>query len=344
MSEQSHRSPVRGLVSTLTAKVTDIPRQFLDRERSELDEIRRTGRGGRVHSVTTADGATLHAEIDGSPQSSVTVIFCHGYTLNLTSWREQRGPIAGPSVQRVFYDQRGFGMSEDARSEPATIDHLARDLYDVIDDVAPSGPVILVGHSMGSMVIQALAGIHPELFGSRVVTAVLIATAARGRDITIGLPSGLVRQVMKVAPGVLKLIGSRPEVVRAVGLAPYLEIARLFHARSAEHDTKRIFAAMVSANSMDALATYLTPVVTYDGTETLSALSAARVIVVAGQKDMTTTVALNRDVAESIPGAELVVVPDCGHMVPLEKPDTLNTLLLDTVSAATSSARNGEGA
>lgn len=330
--------------AAMTARVARTRDRLRGGRADEVDELRKTGRGGRAHSVVAADGAKLHAEVDGSPQSAVTVIFCHGYTLNLTSWREQRGPIAEASVQRVFYDQRGFGMSEHAAVRPATIDQLAEDLLCVIEDCAPTGPVVLVGHSMGAMVIQALAGVRPELFGPRVVAAVLIATAARGRELTLGLPSGLVRQLTKLAPGVLKVIGLRPELVRAVGLAPYLEVARLFHARTAAADTRRIFAAMVSANSMGALANYLPAVTGYDGTDALPLLSGARVLVVAGQKDVTTTVALNRDVAAAIPGAELTVVENSGHMVPLEQPEVVNRLLSEVIAYARSAAGNPGGA
>ncbi len=330
------RNRVTAWPGALAAGVGKVRDRLRGGSHAELNEIRRTGRGGHVHHVTLDDGKTLHAEIDGAEQNGeVTVIFCHGYTLNLTSWREQRGPLADPSVERVFYDQRGFGMSEDAAIEPATMEQLAHDLRCVIDDCAPSGPVILVGHSMGAMVIQALAGLNPELFGPRVVGVVLIATAIRGRDLTLGLPSPLVRQITKFAPGLLRLLGLRPEVVRAAGLAPYLEIGRLFHARSTELDTRRIFAAMVSQNSMNALANYLPAVTGYDTTKALPALAGAdKVVVVTGEKDVTTTVELNRAVAEAIPGAELVIVPDSGHMVPLEQPERLNDLLRSLIDSA----------
>ena len=35
--------------------------------------------------------------------------------------------------------------------------------------MVPDGPIVLVGHSMGGMTIVALAELHPELFGDRVV-------------------------------------------------------------------------------------------------------------------------------------------------------------------------------
>jgi pimeloyl-ACP methyl ester carboxylesterase len=38
----------------------------------------------------------------------------------------------------------------------------------VLDAVVPTGPVVLVGHSMGGMTVMALADSAPELFGPRV--------------------------------------------------------------------------------------------------------------------------------------------------------------------------------
>src|SRR4051794_3392212 len=45
---------------------------------------------GRVASVTASDGVSLHVEVDGSEDAPLTVVFCHGYTLNLDSWHYQR--------------------------------------------------------------------------------------------------------------------------------------------------------------------------------------------------------------------------------------------------------------
>jgi pimeloyl-ACP methyl ester carboxylesterase len=41
--------------------------------------------------------------------------------------------------------------------------------------------VVLVGHSMGGMTVMALADEHPELFGSKIIGAVLISGACADR-------------------------------------------------------------------------------------------------------------------------------------------------------------------
>ncbi|HSX67555.1 alpha/beta hydrolase, partial [Nocardioides sp.] len=123
--------------------------------------------------VTLEDGTRLAVEADGPVDAAVSVVFVHGFTLNLTSFRNQRATLQAASgdVRRIFVDQRGFGSSERGPRGKASIDQLARDLAEIVE--AAPGRVVLVGHSMGGMVILALAGLRPDLFGGRVRGTVL---------------------------------------------------------------------------------------------------------------------------------------------------------------------------
>ena len=98
--------------------------------------------------VLASDGVPLHVEIDGPDTAPVTIIFCHGYTLNQDCWHFQRRDLA--DYRLVFWDQRDHGRSGRAEPDGATIDQLGADLKAVIDATVP-GPatVVLVGHSMG---------------------------------------------------------------------------------------------------------------------------------------------------------------------------------------------------
>ena len=103
-------------------------------------------------------------------EPEVTVVFAHGFCLNLDCWHFQRAAYRG-LVRTVYYDQRSHGRSgrSTASTRPSTSS--ASDLSTVLDAVAPEGRVVLVGHSMGGMTIVALAEQYPELFGDRVVGA-----------------------------------------------------------------------------------------------------------------------------------------------------------------------------
>ena len=50
-------------------------------------------------------------------------------------------------------------------------------------------------------------------------------------------------------------------------------------------------------------------------------------IVVCGRDDAATPLALSQEIAAAIPGSELVVIEQCGHLVTMEKPDETNAIL-----------------
>ena len=54
--------------------------------------------------------------------------------------------------------------------------------------------------------------------------------------------------------------------------------------------------------------------------------------VVAGDHDLMTPLRQAEYMAERIPGAELQVLPGCGHMVMLERPDQLNRIIARCVA------------
>ena len=55
-------------------------------------------------------------------------------------------------------------------------------------------------------------------------------------------------------------------------------------------------------------------------------------LVLVGENDELTTPELAREIAGGIPGAKLTIVPDCGHLSTLERPDAVNAALADWLS------------
>jgi pimeloyl-ACP methyl ester carboxylesterase len=70
-----------------------------------------------------------------------------------------------------------------------------------------------------------------------------------------------------------------------------------------------------------------------DNREVLAAL-ACPVLVACGQEDVLTTPESHREMASLIPGANLVMIPDAGHMTPLEQPEAVTTALRNWLSRA----------
>ncbi|MDT7685562.1 MAG: hypothetical protein QOG57_5872, partial [Pseudonocardiales bacterium] len=115
---------------------------------------------GEINGEIDGAGAG-RGDVPGGPAAPVTVILAHGWTLDSRSW----GPVAralteGPPGRlppRVIrYDHRGHGRSELPARADMTIDGLADDLAELLAEFAPTGPVVLAGHSMGGMAIMAL--------------------------------------------------------------------------------------------------------------------------------------------------------------------------------------------
>jgi pimeloyl-ACP methyl ester carboxylesterase len=50
-------------------------------------------------------------------------------------------------------------------------------------------------------------------------------------------------------------------------------------------------------------------------------------IVVCGRDDAATPLALSEEIAAAIPGSELIVIEQCGHLVTMERPDETNEIL-----------------
>lgn len=136
--------------------------------------------GDRTRLVLTADGTSLAVREIGSQMAPVTVIFAHGFCLHMDAWAPQRAYLAmvwRGRARLVFFDHRGHGGSGAADTDSYTISQLGRDLDAVIRTVAPQGPIVLVGHSMGGMAVMSYVAHHQEAAAAQVVGVGLISTA-----------------------------------------------------------------------------------------------------------------------------------------------------------------------
>lgn len=281
-------------------------------------------------TVVTSDGTRLHVEVDGPATAPLTVIFAHGLADTLVTWRPQREALSGVPVRRVFYDHRAFGRSQSGPGVPPSIDQLAADLCEVIGATAGDGTVVLVGHSMGGLTVQALSAIAPELFGTRVVASVLMAHPIRGDLLTAGLPRWAAAQLRARGPAALARI-ARPDIWPRAVLACAAKRA------CAPGTAAAVWSPLVGrirANLQAVQAGYLGACFRCDHTATLSVLGNARAVVVLGERDRLVPPSSTRAVARALPGAEQVSIEHSGHMVHLEAPDLVNAVLDDVITTA----------
>ncbi|WP_329239530.1 alpha/beta hydrolase [Actinoallomurus sp. NBC_01490] len=279
----------------------------------------------RSMTVTADDGVELHAEIQDAPGAPLTVVFCHGYLLNCTSWDVQRTMLAG-KARVVLWDHRGHGRSGWGTPPNATIDQVGRDLFAVIRAAAPRGRLVLVGHSMGGMAILALAKSHPGMFGGRVVGVVLSSTSAGGLStITAGLPSITAPFVVRrLVPATLSRLRRHARLVdgarRSAGGATYLITWPYLYGSRVPRPVARLTTRLMASVPIQVIAEFYTELVRYDLHAVLPALGRIPVLVLVGERDVITPLAHAEALVAAMSGGELVVVPDSGHLLVLERP------------------------
>lgn len=268
----------------------------------------------------------------------VTVVFSHGYCLSQDSWHFQRAALRGV-VRCVYWDQRSHGRSgRGAAQAPVSIDQLGRDLKAVIDAAAPEGPLVLVGHSMGGMTTMALADHYPELIRERVVGVALVGTSSgRLGQVNFGLPVAGMNAVRRVLPGVLKALGSQAELVEKGRRATADLFAGIikrysFSSRDVDPAISRFAERMIESTPIDVVAEFYPAFAEHDKTEALGHFAGLPVLVLAGDKDLVTPSEHSEAIADLLPDAELVLVPDAGHLVMLEHPEVVTDRLADLLA------------
>ena len=290
----------------------------------------------RTRTVPTEDGVPLHVEEVGPADAGLTVVLVHGYIQEMAVWHYQRRALAADGdVRLVLYDHRSHGRSGRGPAERSTIEQLGRDLATVLDAVAPDGPVVLVGHSMGGMTIMALADARPELFGERVVGVALVGTSAgKLAQLTFGLPTATLPVTRRVLPLLTRGMTTRPrpfERGRRAGsdLAFLLTRRGGFGSGDVSPAVVEFVATMGARTPVDVIAEYYDTFMSHDKLAALDVLRPVEVLVVAGAQDLMTPVDHSRAIADALPDARLVVVEDAGHLVALEQPDRVTDELRD---------------
>ncbi|GGR72110.1 lipase [Streptomyces aureoverticillatus] len=274
----------------------------------------------------------------------VTVVFSHGYCLGQDSWHFQRAALRGV-VRCVYWDQRSHGRSARGEAQlhdgkPVSIDQLGRDLKAVIDAAAPEGPLVLVGHSMGGMTTMALADQFPELIRERVVGVVLVGTSSgKLGEVSFGLPVAGVNAIRRVLPGVLKALGSQAELVekgRRATADLFAGIIKRYSFASKDVDPAiaRFAERLIESTPIDVVAEFYPAFAEHDKAEALVHFAGLPVLVLAGDKDLVTPSEHSEAIAALLPDAELVLVPDAGHLVMLEHPEVVTDRIADLLVRA----------
>jgi pimeloyl-ACP methyl ester carboxylesterase len=305
-------------------------------------------------TVVADDGLALHAEIDeplpgqplGGAGEPLTVIFVHGYSLNLDCWHFQRAAYRG-RVRAVYYDQRSHGRSARSAEEHSTIEQLGKDLMRVIEATSP-GSCVVVGHSMGGMSIISLAEHHPELFGDKVLGTALISTTAGGLDpgrilfpmLPLGLGGTVTGRVVRTLDRGHLVV----DKARAWGrILADVVTDRYAFGGDVPADYVEFVYDMLNATPFEVVADFYPAFATLDKFDHLEVLGRAPTSIICGTDDKITGLDHSRELHVRIAGSSLLECEGAGHMVILESHEEVNAELDDLISRAQATAEEQAG-
>jgi pimeloyl-ACP methyl ester carboxylesterase len=281
---------------------------------------------GRSSEVRSADGTILHAETFG-PEDGPTLVLAHGWTENLTFWIYQIIDLSARGLRIVAYDLRGHGQSEAAAGGDYSIARFGEDLEAVLAASVPEGRrAMVVGHSLGGMAISAWAKDHDV--ERRAGAAALINTGAGdliAEQLLVPVPA--VAQALNHTVAVNGFLGSRAPLPRFSTPLMASAIRYIAFGPGASPAQVAFYERMLISSPPDARAQTgiaLSEVELYDALPRLTVPT----IVIAGEKDRLTPPWHAQRIAEMVPKLEgLTVLPNTGHMGPLERHREVTELL-----------------
>lgn len=249
-------------------------------------------------SLTTVGRIRLCYQCEGS---GPPVLFISGISGDQHGW----APVVArlkPRYECITFDNRGIGQSSKPR-HGYTIPDLTRDTLGLLDKLSISRTHI-VGMSLGGLVAQSIALQRPERVGGLVLAGSFAA------------PS----------PRLMHVLNSRKFMQRKMGRFEYIWAlaAWMFGPKSLGNpgfvdEFARKAAGNPHSQALYAFDQLVDGIAQFDARAQLEQIRQPTLVIV-GEHDILTPPQQARILAEGIPGAELVVLPDLGHFCHLEDP------------------------
>jgi len=258
--------------------------------------------------------------------SGLPLLLLHAFPLDHSMWAAQ-GPLAD-HLQLILPDQRGFGgsaqllatLTPDSESLTVapvvqSIAQLADDAVALLDALEISQPVVVCGISMGGYVAQHVAVRHPH----RVRSLILVDTKLEADTPQAqAARSDLAAKVSRLGVGIL-----------AEAMIPHLLAATVY----AETDPRHIQIAtalrrMIVAQPVATIVAVLNALGARP--DMVEAMRSVRVptLLIGGAKDAITPPECLERAQKVINQSRLLIVPNAGHMVPMEAPELFNAAVL----------------
>jgi len=239
--------------------------------------------------------------------TGVPVLLVHAIGCDHRMW-DGLGTALSPRFRVIRMDVRGHGRSA-VTPRPYSLDQLADDARDLLDSLKID-KAHWVGLSMGGMIGQAFALRHPQRLRKLVLANTTSTYGTQGPE----------------------MWEARAKAVGEGGMAAVKELAmqRYFtdDFRASSSDIVDRIGSGFLATDPEGYIACCNAIRDLDFSGDLHRIKAPT-LVIAGEKDVGTPVAMSKAIADAIPGATLAVIPGAAHLSAVENPEAFNKLVED---------------
>lgn len=262
-------------------------------------------------------------------ESGATLILLHGWGVDNNFWHYVKRDYKD-SLKIIAIDLIGSGSSSPARDKNYSLQRMAEDLDELINEI--EGNIILVGHSIGGMVILEYCQSFLESYAKKIQKIVLVHTTYTDPTKTSIASSFFSKAKTPLLVPICYTNIIFSPIVRVTNWINYLNgLAHL--------GTMFIgFGGQETINQIDYAAQYITkvnPAINARGTLEMFKYDAEKALkniniptlVVAADKDKLTRNYASKYIADNIPQAEYVELKNAGHAGFFEKHEEFRIIL-----------------
>ena len=260
-------------------------------------------------------GVTIYWDEQGSGEP-ILLIMGLGYTAHM--WHRARPQLAG-DFRTIAFDNRGVGRS-DAPAGPYSIALMASDAAAVLD-AAEVERAHVFGVSMGGMIAQQFAFDYP----ARVRSLILGCTAAGGPT------------AVRSEPEATQMLKGRARITpdqAAEAALPFIYDADT----PPEQIEEDLAIRRPWLPRPEFYLAQLEGILAWEGYSRLAAISVPT-LVIHGENDRLVPAANGKLIADRIPGARLVLIPQASHIFLTDQPGIASEAILNFLKAETAGAR-----
>ena len=273
------------------------------------------------------DGRTLRCVVSGS--GGPLVVFEAGIGTGASMWATVQELVA-KRAHTVAYDRAGYGRSSDDHLR-RPFDRLTADLAAMLEALDLKTPAVLVGSSLGTLILHSFAKAYPERVAGMIFVDPAVGDILKRRQLTV------IRTIYTVLTALSYLGLHRPlwsAMMRPVtSKMPPVDQAQLIQDLCDKHTVRTAAREAYAVTDVPTL------------TEILAGLPKVPVVVMLGEqadrgeaKGRAAMANIFRSAMQSYPGGQFVTANRSGHFIPWQEPE----LVAETILRMLDTVRPGE--